>query len=81
MFSKHAGSSWVSLRERRITTVCCDEEGGESARCGWVGAGPGPLGERRITTVCCDGARFPGGEWEGFECYLPPWWGKAPAES
>ena len=45
------------LGERRITTVCCDEEGGPSAKCGWVDAVSDPLGERRITTVCCAGGR------------------------
>ena len=43
MFSKQAESSQISLRERRITTACCDEGGGQS-----------PLRERRITTAGCD---------------------------
>ena len=43
MFSKQAESSQISLRERRITTVCCDECGGQP-----------PLRERRITTAGCD---------------------------
>ena len=47
------------LRERRITSSCCDLGGVESARSGWFCAGPGPREENHVVMrrVCSGYAR------------------------
>ena len=59
---KVEGVDTSGSRERRITTVCCDETVPPRGQIRMVLAWPRPPTGERITTVCCDEAVPPLGQ-------------------